>query len=118
MVSAGLAVLGSGPNDFYLGQISSNGHIGLYRRQNGKWSNLYGTDDQASAVNPQGGAFNAIRIVVATGQLTLYVNGVRIGDARAEAPATPRFGVYTQIDGDQLPPDVAVRSVGFRVTAP
>jgi len=72
VASAGLAALGSGPNDFYLGQISSNGHVGLYRRQNGKWSNLFATDDQASAFNPQGGVFNAIRLVVAAGQLTLF----------------------------------------------
>lgn len=117
VVSAGLAVLAVDANTFYLGQISSNGHIGLYRRDAGHWSDLYATDD-ASALNMQAGAYNAVRLVVKAGQVTMSVNGARVAEARVEIPATPRFGVYVQVDGEQIPPDVPVRFRHYRVAAP
>ena len=117
VVSAGLAVLAIDANTFYLAQISSNGHIGLYRRDAGRWSNLSATDD-ASALNMQAGAFNAVRIVVAAGQLTMSVNGAHIAEARVEVPATPRFGVYAQVDGEHIPADIPIRFRRYRIAAP
>ena len=118
IASAGLAVLAADANNFYLGQISSNGHIALYRLERRQWTDLQSIDDP-SALNLEAGGFNAIRIVVeASGELTLYVNGVRAVQALANIPATPRFGVYAQVVGSQIPPDVPIRFRRYRVAAP
>jgi hypothetical protein len=116
--SAGVVVLATDRNNFYLGLISSNGHIGLYRHERGQWTTLPSIND-SSALNLEAGAFNAIRIVVeASGELTLYVNGVRTVQAPANIPATPQFGVYVLVNGTQIPPDVPIRFRRYRVAAP
>jgi hypothetical protein len=95
---AGLIFWATDYNNYFLFQVSTGGHAQLYRRANAQWAQVI--DMPLPAIKTAAGASNEVRAVAKGNLITLYVNGQKIADRRAQVPTTGnlRFGMWTQID--------------------
>jgi hypothetical protein len=93
-VGAGLAFWSKDAQNLFGLQIKGDGGVGIWRLEDGKWLAIRGdTPDIAVKKNP--GATNTLRATVKGGLVSLYVNGAKIQDIRAQAPQRDwYFGLY------------------------
>jgi hypothetical protein len=77
----------------YLFQIASAGTAALYRKVNGKWTAIHSQDMDAVKKTP--GVSNLLRVTLKGNLISMYVNGVKYRDQRAQSPTTETFfGVF------------------------
>jgi hypothetical protein len=81
--------------NLFLYQAQINGNVGLYRYVNKNWVTVSSQD--APTLKKNSGDSNLLRITLKGNLVSMYVNGTKLKDIRAQAPTTDaRFGVYAQ----------------------
>lgn len=80
--------------NLYLAHLSLKGTAGLTRRFNQKWATIWEQDVPKAKQGP--GASNIIRVVAKGNLVSVYINGEKVRDTRAQPPGEARFGTYAE----------------------
>lgn len=79
----------------YLFQVGYDGTAAIYRLVNNKWAAIH--SQEMNGVKKTPGASNLLRVTLKGNVVSMYVNGVKYRDQRAQAPTTDtRFGVRVE----------------------
>jgi hypothetical protein len=100
--------------NLYLFRVAQNGTAGIYRLINDKWTVIH--TQEMNAVKKTLGASNLLRVTLKGNLISMYVNGVKYRDQRAQAPTTEtRFGVYA--DRNNTADEQVFTFKNFKVTS-
>lgn len=116
-VSAGMIVLASDYNNYYLILTFSNGNVTMFKKVSGNYTTIF-TVANSPAFNAAADAVNSIRVVATNDQkLTITLNGQPVKVIRVQTPpGALTFGIFVQ--SDKPPPtDTPVRIKEFSVTS-
>lgn len=92
--SIGVLFWGIDYANLYLAHLSLKGTAGLTRRFNQKWATIWEQDVPKAKQGP--GASNIIRVVAKGNLVSVYINGEKVRDTRAQPPGEARFGTYAE----------------------
>lgn len=88
-------------DNFYVGMISSDGYYGFFQRNGGEGLQYLNMENMlfSEAIN-LGGANNRVRLDCVGNTLTLYVNGVFVGETFDERLSAGDVGLYAKTFSD------------------
>jgi hypothetical protein len=79
----------------YMFWVAQDGAAGISRLVNGNWTKIH--EQEMNVVKKTAGASNLLRVTLKGNLISMYVNGVKYRDQRAQAPTTEtRFGFWTE----------------------
>lgn len=116
-VSAGMILLATDYNNYYLVLTFSNGNVTMFKKLSGNYTTIF-TVANSPGYNSAPDAVNSLRVVATNDQkLTITLNGKPVKVIRVQTPPNPlTFGVFVQ--ADKAPPtDTLVRIKEFSVTS-
>jgi hypothetical protein len=92
---SGIVFWGQDNSNFYLFMVQAGGTAGIYRYTNKVFATV--NSQPMAEVKTAPGASNILRVTIKGNLISMYVNGVKYRDQRAQAPTSDtRFGVYAQ----------------------
>jgi hypothetical protein len=88
----GIMFWASDYSSYFLYQVEQDGILSLHRRISNQWARI--TGEEVPAVKKNADEANLLRITLRGNLASMYVNGVKYKDQRAQAPtAESRFGI-------------------------
>jgi hypothetical protein len=93
--SSGIVFWAQDYSNYYLFLVRARGTVGIYRYTNKVFATV--NSQPMAEVKTAPGASNILRVTIKGNLISMYVNGVKYRDQRAQAPTSDtRFGVYAE----------------------
>jgi hypothetical protein len=110
---AGLVFWATDYSNLYVAQVTMKGWAALFMRNDGKWWKLW--DQEVAHIRQGPGASNRLRVRAKGSVVSVYVNGQKVRDSRAQPPTVQaRFGAY--VERERLVDGHAFLFRNFKVT--